>query len=218
MKAPDAVSLNLANEELALAMRFAAAVQRKVLDLRNTVAPALLIVLAAFLEGDERRAQHLALHVVDNDIDVRVDGVASGNALAVSDFEREAQGSVLVSANRMVNASIAQATLVIVFARRIAITGNLVTNDTLAMRADGQLRVLLAQIGALGRNVVTERELTHVSDLVLERWCLIAFPMPGGADQPRLAAITGNVLEGLTELPVRPAVLPPWGTLNTLAP
>ena len=222
-KQPDAVTAQIAiSEELALAIRFAAPAKQGFLSLNQTVAPVLGTVLQRAFIDDKRQVQKLALHVADNDIDVRVSGIASGAGLVIWHDEREPQGSVTMTANRIANASIAQATALILRARRIAITGNLLNNDTSALRSDAQLRVLLAQLATRDRARTTDTKLARVSDIVLERWCLIAVPAPGvvpptGGPAVALAAITGNVLEGLIDLPVRSPPLLAWDAFNTQA-
>jgi hypothetical protein len=211
-------STTIANEELALAMRFAAETQGRILSLMNVVGGSIGLVLRAALLADQRRPQVLSMRVLDNDVDLRTEGVVSSSALVVWDDEADPQGSVVVSSNRFVNASLAQATVLIVHPRRISITGNLMANDTLALRADPQLRRLLAQLGALRRNDLSHLTLDRVSDIVLERFCLVVMPTavidPAGLSVP-LVAITGNVLEGQNQLPRRPGALPPWDTYNT---
>lgn len=200
-------------DELALAIRFAAATQNAALSLGSTFGPVLGVVVEQAFQQDTRRVQQLALHVATNEIDARVDGTATSAALVVWDDERTPEGSLVVTANRFANASIAQATALIVSPRRIAITGNLVANDTTQMQTDAQLRVLLAQLAPRSRAVPSDAAPTRLAELVVQRWCLVVLPSLT-TDTPRVA-ITGNVLEGLVELPVRPQQLPPWTFLNT---
>ncbi|HEU4730655.1 MAG TPA: DUF6519 domain-containing protein [Kofleriaceae bacterium] len=215
-----AASTTIANEELALAMRFAAATQGRILEIGNIVGEAIGFVLGLAVAADKRDPQVSALRILDNDVDLRTEGVVSSCALVVWDDEIDPQGSVVVSANRLTNASLAQATALIIRPRRIAITGNLMANDTLGLRADPQLRKLLAQLGALRRKEVSFVTLDRVSDIVLVRFCLVVLPTttvdPAGISVP-IVAITGNVLEGQNQLPLRPGTLLPWDTYNTVA-
>lgn len=177
---------------------------------------ALRTVLIAAFTVDTRDPLRMALHVVDNDVDLRTEGIATGSAVVVWDFLADPQGSVVLGSNRMVNASLAQATVLIVESRRITVTGNLLANDTTQLRTDAQLRVQLRQLGARRGGAVGGTTRDRLGDIVLDRFCLaVAASVPTGTTA--LAAITGNVLEGQNLFPTRSGDLLPWDAFNTQA-